>query len=33
VLSELNSQEAMEFLIEKMKMTKNNKEFLKAMNQ
>lgn len=33
VLNELNSSEAMELLIEKILKTKNNKEFLKSMNQ
>jgi transcription termination factor Rho len=31
-LSELNSVEAMEFLIEKMSATKTNKKFLESMN-
>jgi transcription termination factor Rho len=31
-LSEFNPVEAMEFLLEKMRGTKGNKEFLKAMN-
>jgi transcription termination factor Rho len=33
VLNELNSAEAMELLIDKLLKTKNNKEFLKSMNQ
>jgi transcription termination factor Rho len=33
VLNELNSAEAMELLIEKLLKTKDNKEFLKSMNQ
>lgn len=33
LLNEMNQIEAMEFLIARMKETKNNKEFLKAMNQ
>ncbi|MDD5292308.1 MAG: transcription termination factor Rho, partial [Candidatus Omnitrophica bacterium] len=33
VLNELNSSEAMELLIDKLLKTKNNKEFLKSMNQ
>lgn len=32
VLNEMNVLEVMEFLIEKMRVTKNNKEFLKSMN-
>jgi len=32
VLNEMNVLEVMEFLIDKMKVTKNNKEFLKSMN-
>lgn len=33
VLSEMNPVEAMEFLQEKMRLTKNNEEFLKSLNQ
>ncbi|MFC1709631.1 transcription termination factor Rho [Candidatus Omnitrophota bacterium] len=33
VLNELNSAEAMELLIDKLRKTKNNEEFLKSMNQ
>ncbi|MBO8130088.1 MAG: transcription termination factor Rho [Candidatus Marinimicrobia bacterium] len=33
LLNEMNPIEAMEFLIDKMKKTKNNREFLKTMNQ
>ena len=32
ILSDFTSVEAMEFLLEKLKGTKNNKEFLKSMN-
>jgi transcription termination factor Rho len=33
LLSQLNTVEAMEFLIDKMQGTKNNQEFLESMNQ
>jgi transcription termination factor Rho len=33
LLNEMNQIEAMEFLIARMKETKNNKEFLKAMSR
>ncbi|MBI3031013.1 MAG: transcription termination factor Rho, partial [Candidatus Rokubacteria bacterium] len=33
VLSQLNPVEAMELLLDKLKLTKTNKEFLAAMNQ
>ncbi len=33
LLSEMNPVEAMEFLINRMETTKNNKEFLKMMSQ
>ena len=33
LLNEMNPIEAMEFLIDKMKKTKDNREFLKTMNQ
>ena len=33
LLSEMNSIEAMEFLLERMKRTRNNREFLKSMNK
>ena len=33
LLAEMNPVEAMEFLLEKMKRVKNNREFLKSMNQ
>ena len=33
VLNELNTIEAMEFLLERLKRTENNKEFLELMNQ
>jgi transcription termination factor Rho len=32
VLSQLNSVESMEFLLDKIRGTKNNKEFLDSMN-
>jgi transcription termination factor Rho len=33
LLTQLNTVEAMEFFLSKMKGTKNNEEFLKSMNQ
>ncbi|MDP2037838.1 MAG: transcription termination factor Rho, partial [Ignavibacteria bacterium] len=32
ILADFDSQEAMEFVLEKMKGTKNNKEFMHSMN-
>jgi transcription termination factor Rho len=33
ILNELNTVEAMEFLLERLKKTDSNKEFLEVMNQ